>query len=321
MRVLTFQKPATDSRKVYELIDQLERDVSKSSAKRYTQSINNYIVWCESQNINVDVPFSEPILIRYIQHLQSVSEIKMFCAATKAAHFAGDLESSFTKPKIIRILKARLKQINRENPTVVRQAKGLTSDIMDRIEAKMPLNNPITTRDRALIRMGRDGLLRCDELVSLRWEDIEYLADGAATGLIRRSKTDQYGKGAVFYISPQTTEILNQYRENEDNTDGFVFHKQGNHYKEMSYVRANKIIKRWAKRIGENESEYSTHSMRVGMAQDLLSAGLSTTAISIAGRWSSDNMVIRYTRQLDVKKQAVAIYYEMKEEEQYDFND
>jgi hypothetical protein len=50
-------------------------------------------------------------------------------------------------------------------------------------------------RDRALLLMAYDTLRRRSELVCLRVDDIDWIAEGGASVLLRRSKTDQEGAG------------------------------------------------------------------------------------------------------------------------------
>ena len=56
-------------------------------------------------------------------------------------------------------------------------------------------------RDAALFRVMSDGLLRISEAVGIDCEDITDEADGSGRLLIRTSKTDQEGRGAVLYLT------------------------------------------------------------------------------------------------------------------------
>jgi hypothetical protein len=63
------------------------------------------------------------------------------------------------------------------------------------------------------------------------------------------------------------------------------------------------------RRHGIDPEGVSGHSCRVGMAQDLVAAGFDVIAIMQAGRWTSPEMVARYTERLHVARGAVAQYY------------
>lgn len=60
----------------------------------------------------------------------------------------------------------------------------------------------IALRNATLIAVTYDTLLRRSELVSLYVEDLQKGPDGSGTVLVRRSKTDQEGEGAIKYLAP-----------------------------------------------------------------------------------------------------------------------
>jgi integrase len=51
-------------------------------------------------------------------------------------------------------------------------------------------------RDRSIILIGFSGGFRRNEIVSLDYEDLDFVPEGLKINL-RRSKTDQFGEGAV----------------------------------------------------------------------------------------------------------------------------
>ena len=59
-------------------------------------------------------------------------------------------------------------------------------------------------RDAALVALASDCLLRVSEVVAVQVEDIAAEADGSGRLTVRRSKTDQEGKGAVLYVGEAT---------------------------------------------------------------------------------------------------------------------
>jgi len=58
----------------------------------------------------------------------------------------------------------------------------------------------------------------------------------------------------------------------------------------------------------------SSHSFRIGMTQDLANRDLSLLNIQKAGRWKSPAMPGYYIRGINLKKGAVAKYFDGKEE-------
>jgi hypothetical protein len=54
---------------------------------------------------------------------------------------------------------------------------------------------------------------------------------------------------------------------------------------------------------------FTAHSLRVGMAQDLVAANIGTAAIMQAGNWKGTAMLARYTSKLSAKRNAVAQFH------------
>lgn len=54
---------------------------------------------------------------------------------------------------------------------------------------------------------------------------------------------------------------------------------------------------------------FSAHSLRVGMAQDLVEKNIETVAILNAGGWKDPGMLVRYTRRQAAARGAISKYY------------
>ena len=97
------------------------------------------------------------------------------------------------------------------------QVKGLTADDLRLIVGHFnapdtPPPSPATLRDLALVQVMRDGLLRRGEAAELVWGDISRAFDGSGRLVIRHSKTDQEGKGAIVYLREATMAALDRIR-------------------------------------------------------------------------------------------------------------
>ena len=62
-------------------------------------------------------------------------------------------------------------------------------------------------RDKALILIGFSGGFRRSEIISIDYEDLEFVEEGLKI-MVRRSKTDQYGEGHLKGIPYFTNEML-----------------------------------------------------------------------------------------------------------------
>jgi site-specific recombinase XerD len=196
-----------------------------------------------------------------------------------------------------------------------RQAAPLGELTVARIQATTGLRLA-DLRDLALLLTARDLLARRSEVVALQVEDIEFAADGTAMALIRRSKTDQAGEGAVLFLGHSTVKALRDWLDGASIISGPVFRpvnkggRVGTDAMDPSKVAL--ILKRMAGRAGMDLARISGHSCRVGMAQDLMASGTDTAAIQQAGRWKTPVMPARYTERIEASRGAVARYHQRR---------
>ena len=164
-------------------------------------------------------------------------------------------------------------------------------------------------RDAALFRVMSDALLRISEAVGLDCEDITEEADGSGRLLLRTSKTDQEGRGALLYLKPGTLHALRDYQARAGFMEGPLFRRmqKGDRIdpkRRLTADGARLVIKAAAQ--AANIEGTSGHSFRVGTAQSLAEKGASLVELQNAGRWKSADMPAHYTRRQEAGKGAVA---------------
>ena len=158
-------------------------------------------------------------------------------------------------------------------------------------------------RDAVFLQVGSDLGRRRSELAALNVGDVVSAADGSGTALIRQSKTDQDGAGAVKYLSPSAMRAIRAWLERREIISGAVvvpaaplltsIDRWGRIGKRLSADGVRRLVRDIARRglrellpaIDENELErrlvgLSGHSFRVGLAQDLTAAGEGLPAIN-----------------------------------------
>ena len=161
-------------------------------------------------------------------------------------------------------------------------------------------------RDAAIIAVASDALLRVSEMEALDVSDVNMAEQ---TVLIRRSKTDQEGAGVVQFIGEPTVERVRAWLEIASISEGALFrpvHRSGCLRKgRLTEGSIRRIIIRRARDAGV-EGRISGHSLRVGSAQSLATAGASLVEMQLAGRWQSPTMPGRYAQGQLAKQGAVA---------------
>ena len=161
-------------------------------------------------------------------------------------------------------------------------------------------------RDAAIVAVASDALIRASEIAALDVADVS-LAE--QTVVIRRSKTDQEGAGAVQFLGKPTVERIRTWLRASGLAAGALFravNKSGRVYGEHLTARSIRtIITRRARAAGV-QGRISSHSLRVGSAQSLATAGASLVEMQVAGRWESPNMPGHYAQGQLARQGAVA---------------
>ena len=185
--------------------------------------------------------------------------------------------------------------LRRQHGVASKQAKGVRAKHMAQLKLRAA---PADMGFVALVAMMRDAGLRRNEMLNVRVGDIAPQDDGSGRLTIRRSKTDQLGKGAVAYLSPATMDLLSPLGSNPHR-------KLCPH----SIVWVHDRFKRVFREAGLG-TEFSSHSPRVGMAQDLAAGGATLAEIMQWGRWTTPAMAMRYIENIEAGNNAAAKFYE-----------
>lgn len=263
--------------------------------------------WCESQSAT-SLPARPETVAAFCDaqaEIKAPATIRRYVASIAYMHRAAELED----PTKTEAVKLAIKRMSRAKGTRQQQAAPITAKVADRMTegTGSGLNG---SRDRALVLVMRDLLARRSEVVALNVGDVAF-ADGTATVLIRRSKTDQAGKGELRMIGPGATMALREWIEAAAVTDGALFRSLSRRSKQKRLPAGDvaRILKRLAKGAGIDPADISGHSCRVGMAHDLVAHGCDLVEVMTAGRWKTASMPARYTERLAAKRGAVAKFY------------
>jgi integrase len=175
----------------------------------------------------------------------------------------------------------------------------MTRAQLERCLAVQP-DSPWGLRNRALLSLGYDLLTRRSELVALMTDDIEFRGDGTLRAIIRRGKTDPFGMGRIGFTSRRSAQLVGEWLAWRG--DGIaplfcVIYRGRAINRSLETTKVKLIVKEAVAAAGlspEEVAAFSSHSLRVGAAQELLRAGFDTAAIMRAGGWRSTNVLARY---------------------------
>ena len=192
------------------------------------------------------------------------------------------------KPILINQLKAIVNVINKEKIKEIKKA-----------------------RDKAIILVGFGGGFRRTELISIDYEDLEFVVEGVKI-TIKRSKTDQFGEGMIKglpYFANETycpVAHLKKWIKISNIKDGPIFRRfakgcslTSNRLTDQSVVL---LIKSYLELAGIENKNYSGHSLRSGFATVSAESGADERSIMAMTGHKTTQMVRRYIREANIFK-------------------
>ena len=200
--------------------------------------------------------------------------------------------------------------MHRKNGRRQAQARGLTWSLRQRL-LDAAGDGLIDARNRALLAVAYDTLVRRSELVALQVSDIIEEYDGSATVLVRRSKADPEGRGATLYLAPDGVSLVKEWLKRSGVRKGNLLRSLCRAVvgDQLDASQVPRIFKAMAERAGlpgEVVEGISGHSTRVGAAQDMVASGIEMPAILQSGRWKTTAMVNRYAEHLVARRSGAA---------------
>ena len=320
------QSSGLKSRHVDAVVEAAIESHSLATRRAYASAWDGFEAWCEAEGYK-SLPADPETVAAYLTHRaaedRAISTIKLARAAVGYFHTTRGLPNPVNSAGVTRVMRGLARRaVGSVSMQGRGQATGITASHLSAIRAtalnrrtgaagRRETEKQARRRGRvdiAIISVMRDALLRRSEAVALRWRDIELRCDGTGRLLVRRSKTDQEGDGAVLYLGPEAAADLKAIRPREVTPDDIASQR-------VFGLQSSRSIANRVKAAAEAaglDGRYSGHSPRVGMAMDLVASGASIAAAMIAGRWTSSRMPAHYARGETAGRGAVARFYESR---------
>lgn len=277
-------------------IEYVRASVADNTRRAYRSDLAHFLEWGGC------IPASDVFVADYLAAyagVLSVATLSRRVASISKAHTSKGLQSPTTSD----LIKATLRGIKRTHGAPQRASSPLLVEDLLRIMSILG-DSPKDTRDRALLLIGFAGGFRRSELVALDVEDIRQVRQGMIVS-IRRSKTDQAGKGREIgiplargrFCPVKSLEAWLQFASIED---GPVFRSVSQHgqigERRLSSEAVAGVVKVRVEQVGLDPRSFSGHSLRAGLATSAAMAGISSLDIRRQTGHRSDAALARYVR-------------------------
>lgn len=298
----------------------VSESVSENTLKTYRGALRRLEAFMGIESggeVNVGLlleKLNDVALARYIAALEAEGKAPATAQmAIAAVSYAVKLRN--TKSPVNKLTAAVMRGFRRKGASRGRgQARGVSWTQAEAMAAKASEDPDSLSgiRDAALISVMSDAMLRISEAAALLVSDVTEETDGSGRLSVRRSKTDQEGRGAVLYLGRPTMVRIRAWREAGRVNNGALFRRVSRGKIHTSRVgetalrplSIRRILKARAAQAGIEG--VSGHSLRVGAAQSMAASGATLVDMQIAGRWQSPQMPALYSRHQLAGSNAVA---------------
>ena len=291
----------------------LKNSKANNTVRAYKSDFNDFSLFC-AQNGFKSLPSEPKIVSLYLTHLSTkdakISTLKRRLVSIGVIHKLKGHYLDTKHPSIIENImgiKRRKGSIQKgKKPILISTLKTIINviDEQDKEEIKK-------FRDRSIILIGFSGGFRRNEIVSLDYEDLDFVYEGLKI-TVKRSKTDQFGEGSIKALPyfkeslycPVT--ILKRWLNVSKISKGPIFRRFSKGSR-LSKYRLNDqtvalIIKKYLSKAGIDSKNYSGHSLRSGFATSAAETGAEERDIMAMTGHKSAEMVRRYIKEANLFK-------------------
>ena len=291
----------------------LKNSKANNTVRAYKSDFNDFGLFCV-QNGFKSLPSEPKIVSLYLTHLSTkdakISTLKRRLVSIGVIHKLKGHYLDTKHPSIIENImgiKRRKGSIQKsKKPLLISSLKSIINVIDE--QKKEQIKN---LRDRSIILIGFSGGFRRNEIVSLDYDDLDFVGEGLKIN-IKRSKTDQFGEGftkALPYFNGSKycpVVSLKNWLEISKINSGPVFRRfvKGSKLSEnrLTDQTVALLIKEYVNLTGIDSKNYSGHSLRSGFATSAAESGVEERSIMAMTGHKSTEMVRRYIKEANLFK-------------------
>ena len=291
----------------------LQSSKASNTVRAYKSDFKDFGLFC-AQNGFKSLPSEPKIVSLYLTHLSTrdmkMSTIKRRLVSIGVIHKLKGHYLDTKHPSIIENImgiKRRKGSVqNGKKPLLISNLKALINVIDEQKKEEIK-----KIRDRSIILIGFSGGFRRNEIVSLDFDDLDFVSEGLKISL-RRSKTDQFGEGLVkglpYFKNARYCPVqsLKKWIEISKINNGPLFRRfsKGSNLTEnrLTDQTVALLIKQYLQLAGIDSKNFSGHSLRSGFATSAAESGAEERSIMAMTGHKSTEMVRRYIKEANLFK-------------------
>tara|TARA_B100000686_G_C16705699_1_gene926120 strand:- start:224 stop:1138 length:915 start_codon:yes stop_codon:yes gene_type:complete len=282
-----------------ETLKNLKSSKAANTLRAYKADFRDFTLFCQQNGLN-SMPSEPKIITLYLTHLSKSSKFSTLKRRLASISVIHKLNGHYLDTKHP-IITENLLGIRRVKGTYQKAKKPiLINDLKLIVNAINQDNNPKKKIEKkALLLVGFAGGFRRSELVSVEYQDMEFVNEGVKI-FVKRSKTDQSGegmtKGIPYFSNPEYCPVvsLKNWMKESGIKSGKVF--------DMSDKNVALIIKKYTALAGLDKNKYSGHSLRSGFATSTAELGAEERSIMAMTGHKTTQMVRRYIKEANLFK-------------------
>lgn len=274
---------------------------SANTVRAYRAAWREFQAFCAEHGARAK-PASPATIVEYVTALAEtgarVSTIQTKLAAIAFAH--SDVDDNPARAPAVRVV---MQGIRRKLGCAPHQKAAITRGELLKMLATLG-DDLVGKRDRALLLVGFAGAFRRSELAALDVADVRFGADDM-TITVRRSKTDQEGRGAVKRV-PMLNDVavcpvhaLKTWLDAANIESGAVFRRVdrwGYVHERLTDRAIALIVKRAAIAAGLDARQFAGHSLRAGFVTQAVADNTPEWAIAEVTGHKSRQVLQKYIR-------------------------
>ena len=303
----------TDIKTLHEAtLNNLKNSKANNTLRAYKSDFKDFAVFCAKHGLN-SLPTEPKILSLYLTHLSKNSKISTLRRRIVSISMVHKLKGHYLDSKHP-IIVENLMGIRRikgsfqkgKKPLLINHLKSVINVIN---EQKIEENKKL--RDKTMILVGFGGGFRRNELISIDYEDLEFVSEGLKI-TVRRSKTDQFGEGMIKGLPYFSNEIycpiinLKKWLEISKIRSGPIFRRftKGSTITEKRLTDQSVVllIKKYLNLAGIENKNFAGHSLRSGFATVAADSGADERSIMAMTGHKTSQMVRRYIKEANLFK-------------------